>query len=156
MTAVKCTNCGASSSGIVCPWCGTRLRAKGDDTAALDEYHDLLRGAAKETRPALLAQGFIPDDEDLLIKAGIGVMPFLDDVMHGEATAQAASKRLDAIIAKLRIVGQTDKSIKAVNEFRERLDAYNQKRSRDTLLGCTLLSVAALAVGGLAVWLIFF
>lgn len=156
MTATKCNGCGATSTGFVCGYCGLRLEARADEADALREYQALLQSATDQERATLLTQGFLPDGEESLVNAGVSTLPFLNDDLHDDATAQAAARRLDTIIAKLSIVGGTQQAEKALLEFRSRLQSFRDHRAKQTFVGCTLLCIVAMTIGALAVWLIFF
>lgn len=154
MAEQKCPSCGATSSGRVCTYCGSRMPGVDGDSAALEEYFELVRSAEDKQLEELLTHGFIPKGEDNLIKAGLACVPLLDSNLAKDEgdPAEAAVKRLRAIISQLNIQGESEKSRKAVIEFEQHVEQFLRSARRETLLGCVLLTAIAAGIIVSVVW----
>lgn len=149
-----CDSCGAPFSGFICEHCGklaANLESATDENRALDEFHrQLQKLKPKEQSQWLLESGFLPDNKDVLIEAGIYCVPFLKN----SALYDAASSRLGAIILKLRLLADDPKAQRAIEDFEKHIRRYqSEKRTQAVLgIGCALTILALTVAGGW--WLI--
>lgn len=154
--ASSCDRCGAEIAGLVCRACGARLGKASDVEAerkALDELHLHLSGAEPTAQHKLLATGFIPDHAPNLVEAGLRCVALLDSHDTTSPTSKGAVGRLSAIVAKLRIVGETPETTRALQEFAARVDDWKGRDRRlDRIVGGGCLLVLAALVAG-AIWL---
>ena len=153
MDAIKCPGCGATGNGLVCCYCGSRMRDGADEALALAEYHGLLKAETGDKRAKLLKHGYLPSSEAGLIEAGFNCLPLFAGNLHSDEE-EAAAARLDAIIARLKVSGSTPQSARAITEFEAGLTRYRRSARQSTLLGCVILSVAALLVLGFVLWML--
>lgn len=159
MTETTCLQCSAPLNGLVCEYCGSlaRLRMNRDEEMqALTEYHNILLKLEEkpETEIKLLSKGFIPSNPDVLIEAGVRVIPMIDLANPSDDVAEAASRRLTAIILKLRLLPSTPEITQALNEFKsfmEEFKVFHKKQDRESniiiLLGVVFLIAACLFFG---------
>src|SRR3712207_4861855 len=100
----SCDSCGAPCKGLICEHCGkptAHLADATEENRALDEYHHLLqRLTPEDQRGWLLTSGFMPDNKEVLIEAGIQCLPLLQNM----SISDAAASRLEAIITKLKLL----------------------------------------------------
>lgn len=150
----NCNSCGAPFSGLICEHCGkltARLESAADENHALDEYHKLLsKQTPAEQRNWLLESGFLPDNRDVLIEAGIYCIPLLKKM----SLYDAAAARLEAIILKLKLMTNDKQARLAVEDFQAKIEQYKRNKRKDDIfgVGCLLLILAALVALGW--WLI--
>ena len=150
----KCESCGAPAGGLICEHCGqpaARLMGAADENRALDEYHRLLQNLKPPEQRNWLSSGFLPDNKEVLIEAGIYCLPFLKTM----AVYEAAASRLEAVIVKLGLMPGDERSRRAVADFQAKLKDYKSAKRKDDLLGmgCLLLILAAIvAVGWWLIW----
>jgi hypothetical protein len=130
------------------------MREGVDETLALAEYHGLLKSETGDKLAKLLKHGYLPASEAGLIEAGFNCLPLMGSNLHSEEE-EAAAARLDAIIARLRVSGDTPAAARAVHEFQSGLTRYRISARKSTMIGCVILSVAGLLVLGFAAWMIF-
>lgn len=125
--------------------------------AVLDEYHRLLATTPVEVRVQFLHSGFMPRGEAALIEAGIRCVPFLsawsgDEGAH--SPNDSAASRLNAILSRLRVVGQSREAKTAVDELSNALAQYRKRRVLiylavfGGLVGVILLGLIAAAILG--------
>lgn len=149
-----CDSCGAPCKGLICEHCGkptSHLASAADENRALDEYHKLIQKLKPEQQRDWLASGFIPDNREILIEAGIYCLPFLKNMSLGAA----ASSRLEAVTLKLKLLRGDRQTSQAIEDFQSKLNDYKSAKRKDDLLGigCLLVIVAAMvAVGWWLIW----
>lgn len=153
MTDPKCPGCGASGPGLVCRFCGSRMRDVVDEPVALAEYHALLQAEVGEKLAGLLRHGFLPSSESMLIEAGMRCLPLIRENHHDDES-KAAAARLEAIVARLKVTGASAEANRAIYEFESNISLYRSSARKSTLLGCLILSTAGLIALGLVLWLI--
>ena len=150
----NCNSCGAPVSGLICGHCGkltSHLNNAADENQALDEYHKLLQSQTPEQQHEwLLESGFLPDNREVLIEAGIYCVPLLKKI----SLYDAAAARLEAIILKLKLMPESAQTRRAVEDFQAKIEQYKRDKRKDDIygLGCLLLISAAIAAFGW--WLI--
>jgi hypothetical protein len=150
----KCGSCGAPVGGLICEHCGNlaaRLDNAVEENQALDEYHKLLgKLKPEEQRNWLLESGFLPDNREILIEAGIYCVPLLKKI----SLYDAAAARLEAIILKLKLMPESVQTRRAVADFQAKIEQYKLDKRKDDIygFGCLLLILAALVALGW--WLI--
>ncbi len=149
-----CDSCGAPYSGFICEHCGklaTHLESAADENRALDEFHKQLQKLKpKEQSQWLLESGFLPDNKEVLIEAGIYCVPFLKN----SAIYDAAASRLEAISLKLKLTADDPKAVRAVESFQAHIKQYKKEKRTEAALGMgCLLTILALTIAG-GWWLI--
>jgi hypothetical protein len=150
----NCDSCGAPANGLICEHCGkptAHLANAADENRALDEFHALLQNLKPEEQRDWLTSGFIPDNKEVLIEAGIYCLPFLKTI----PTYGAAASRLEAIILKLKLMHGDQRARQAVEDFEAQIATYKSTKRSDDLLGigCALVVLAAMiAVGWWLIW----
>lgn len=151
---LHCDSCGAPFSGFICEHCGklaAHLESAADENRALDEFHKQLQALKpKEQSKWLLESGFLPDNREVLIEAGIYCVPLLKN----SAIYDAAASRLEAIVLKLKLTADDTKAQRAVEDFRAHLKQYQKEKRTEAALGIgCLLTILALTITG-GWWLI--
>jgi hypothetical protein len=149
-----CDSCGAPYSGFICEHCGklaAHLESAADENRALDEFHrQLQKLKPHEQSQWLLESGFLPDNREVLIEAGIYCVPFLKN----SAIYDAAASRLEAIILKLKLTADDPKAERAVQDFQAHIKQYKTDKRTEAALGMgCLLTILALTIAG-GWWLI--
>ena len=148
-----CTRCGAKEqTGRLCAYCGSLLGAAAsveEQRAALDELQRLLAATTSvDARRKLLQTGYLPDDEGLLVQAGVSVVPLVEFANAGDA----AAARLSAIALKLKLLSAPAPATqKAIGEFEARCREHEHGNAR-FFYGCIGVVLALVAF---AVWLAF-
>ena len=150
----NCNSCGAPISGLICGHCGkltSRLNNAADENQALDEYHNLLSKLKPDEQSNwLLESGFLPDNREVLIEAGIYCVPLLKKI----SLYDAAAARMEAIILKLKLMPESGQTRRAIEDFQAKIEQYKLDKRKDDIfgVGCLLLILAAIVAFGW--WLI--
>jgi hypothetical protein len=150
----RCHSCGAPRKGSICEYCGTCLIKPADEVEereALDAYHFQLGKADKEGARRLLRSGFVPDYPEVLVEAGLRVIPLVDNDEVSEEPTESAVLRLQMIVAKLRLERPTVKINNAVRQFDEVISGHRKADRHATIFG--LLLIGGLLAG--VAWLIW-
>jgi hypothetical protein len=150
----KCDSCGAPFKGLICEHCGkptVHLSNAADENRALDEYQSLIQKLKPEEQRNWLTTGFIPDNKEILIEAGIYCLPFLKTM----STYDAAASRLEAVILKLKLMPGDEQTRQAVKDFQANLASYKSAKRKDDILGIGCLLAIIAAMGAVSWWLIW-
>lgn len=139
MIETTCHQCNAPLNGFVCEYCGSLANLymnREEEMQALTEYHNILLKLEEkpEEEIKMLSKGFIPSNPDVLIEAGIRVMPLIDLTNTGDDVVEAAARRLDAISLKLRLLPDGSESTRALQEFdtfTEEFKLLHKKQDRE-------------------------
>ncbi len=144
---LNCSNCGAplESDVPVCVYCNTPVKPDAvnltveEELVVLRKYHTLLRNldekaagdaVAQDQLVRVLKTGFLPRQAEVLIDAGLKLIPFLG--LHKFNTIdEAAYGRLEMIRRKLKILTSEDDSPKlktAIKQFDVALSQYIEKK----------------------------
>jgi len=153
MTETTCLQCNAPLNGLVCEYCGSLARLhmnREEEMQALTEYHNILLKLEEkpEDEIKMLSKGFIPLNPDVLIQAGIRVMPLIDLTNTGDDVVEAAARRLDAISLKLRLLPDMPEITQALEEFEtfsEEFKVLHKKQSREGSILAILFVVFVIA-----------
>src|SRR5918997_288527 len=119
----NCDSCGAPIQGLICEHCGkptAHLANAAEENRALDEYHRLLQNLKPEEQRNWLASGFIPDNKEVLIEAGIYCLPLLKTM----SVYDAAAERLEAVIVKLKLMPVDRQTLLAIEDFQAKIESY--------------------------------
>ncbi|HEX8493027.1 MAG TPA: hypothetical protein VF658_09320 [Pyrinomonadaceae bacterium] len=150
----KCGSCGAPVGGLICGHCGNlaaRLDNAADENRALDEYHKLLsKLKPEEQRSWLLESGFLPDNREILIEAGIYCVPLLKKI----TLYNAAAARLEAIILKLKLMPESGQTRHAIADFQAKIEQYKLDKRKDDVYGAGCLLLISAAIVAFGWWLI--
>ena len=144
-----CRACGSPSTGaFVCHYCGAATSSFTDpamERQALDELHGKLAAGGESEK--ILQNGFVPTNTEVLIDAGLRLLPVLE---KGVAEDGAAG-RLRAIIIKLELLTNDSSAQKAAGELRQALEDY---RRSDRIMGYWVIGIifAVLAGVGYLMW----
>ena len=134
MSALLCQQCGASVKGYICEYCGSLAQLSLDRTAekeALNELHNIIVAQTEpEMKVKLLRHSFLPDVPDVLIEAGMRCLPVIDTSDTADAVVTAAVHRLQAIMAKLRLLGDNGQTAVALREFEAVLTKFHESDRR--------------------------
>lgn len=160
MASGPCRQCGAPVGGLICAFCGSLAGAEGDrgeQERALDEFHRILGLKPAEDQAKLLGTGYVPEDRDLAVKAGLRCIPLIGGSAP-DPVKQAAVARLKAIVVRLKIQAPDDAaSQRAVREFEAKIEEFGHQETRDIVLGCGVITIGVALVGlgiyALARWL---
>lgn len=122
MIETTCLQCNAPLNGLICEYCGSLANLhmnRDEEMQALTEYHNILLKLEEkpEDEIKMLSKGFIPLNPDVLIEAGIRLMPLIDLTNTGDDVVEAAARRLDAISLKLRLLPDMPEITQALEEF---------------------------------------
>lgn len=156
MSEMLCQQCGASVRGYVCEYCGSLARLSLERAAekeALNELHNIIVAQTEpEMKAKLLRHSFLPDAPENLIEAGMRCIPLVDIDMDNEVS-DAAARRLQAVTAKLRLLGENGQTSAALREFETVLANYekaDRQLTRAFVVGAIIVSVLLIAA---CVWL---
>jgi hypothetical protein len=149
-----CPNCGAPLKRVLCEYCGTLGVAHpvlDEQRQALEVFHGLLAGKDEKAQINLLKNGFLPDDRDVLIEAGLRCVALMgydntDDV------DEASIGRLRAISRKLRYMPGDEQARRAAEDFEKEIGRYRNINIRNLIFGLLMILVPACLVIGLIVW----
>ena len=150
----NCDSCGAPVKGLICEHCGkptAHLANAADENRALDEFHKLLQKLKPEEQRNWLASGFIPDNREVLIEAGIYCLPFIKT----QSVYDDAASRLEAIILKLKLMHGDQQAREAIEDFKAQIGAYKSVKRSDDLLGIGCVLLIVVAMGAVSWWLIW-
>jgi hypothetical protein len=151
----SCDSCGAPGKGLICEHCGKPTQHFVDaahENRALDEYHNLLqRLKPEDQRNWLLSSGFMPDNKEVLIEAGIHCLPLLQNI----SISDAAASRLEAIITKLRLLHGDQQARLAVEDFQSKIRRYTADRRKNDILSMGCLLAILVAITGVGWWLVW-
>jgi hypothetical protein len=151
MTKPNCPHCGAAFTGLICDYCGAlagMTSTAEEQRKALEELHQLITKCPRERQILLIKNGYLPDDTTALIDAGLKCLPLMDDDEAKADRSDASARRLEAVIAKLKLRPPDGEISQALVIFKERLDRNTRHKNRDIALGLSIF-------GGLAVTIIF-
>ena len=112
---------------------------------ALDELHGQL--AKGEDSEKILQNGFMPSNTEVLIDAGLRLLPVLE---QGVAEDGAAG-RLRAIIIKLELLGGQDPAAQKAGQRLEK--ALNDYRRSDRIMGYWVIGFLLVVVAGFGYWM---
>jgi hypothetical protein len=150
----NCDSCGAPTKGLICEHCGkptAHLANAAEENRALDEYHRLLQKLKPEEQRNWLASGFIPDNREVLIEAGIYCLPLLKTM----SVYEAAALRLEAVIVKLKLMPGDQQTRQAVEDFQAKIESYKSTKRKDDMLGIGCLLLILVAMIAVSWWLIW-
>lgn len=153
MTKTTCLQCSAPLNGLVCEYCGSLANLhmnQDEEMQALTEYHNILLKLEEkpEAEIKILSNGFIPSNPDVLIEAGVRMIPIIDLTNTYDDVVEAASRRLDAISLRLRLLPDTPEITRALKEFEtftEEFNVLHKKQSKETNILIALLLVFIIA-----------
>jgi len=140
---ITCPQCGAPLKRALCEYCGTlglphpNLE---EQKQALEVFHGLLAARDEKGQLALLKNGFLPDDREVLIEAGLRCLPLIGHDSTGDLE-EAAIARLRAVIAKLSLFPADSLARQAVLNFEKEMGRYKKVTYRNLLLGLLLIIV---------------
>ena len=154
MIKTTCLQCNAPLNGLVCEYCGSLANLhmnRDEEMQALTEYHNILLKLEEkpEDEIKMLSKGFIPSNPEVLVEAGIRVMPLIDLTNTGDDVVEAAARRLDAISLKIRLLPDMPESKRALQEFETFIEEFkllHKKQDREGGIIAVLMLVFMLAV----------
>lgn len=148
---VNCLQCGAPLTRALCEYCGTLGVPQPnpeEQKQALEVFHGLLASKDVPGQVALLKNGFLPDDRDALLEAGLRCVPLIGHDSTGDVE-EAAVARLRAVIAKLNLRTDDAQARQAAANFTQELDRYRSITIRNLVVGVLLIAVPVCLVLGL-------
>ncbi len=148
---VNCPQCGAPLTRALCEYCGTLGVPQPnpeEQKQALEVFHGLLVSKDVAGQVSLLKNGFLPDDRDMLVEAGLRCVPLIGHDSTGDAE-EAAVARLRAIIAKLSLRTGDGLAQQASANFEKELERYRTITIRNMAVGVLLIAVPVCLVLGL-------
>jgi hypothetical protein len=157
MTKPNCPHCGAAFTGLICDYCGAlagMTSTVAEQRQALEELHQLITKSPRERQVLLIKNGYLPDETAPLMDAGLKCISLMDDNEVKADRSDAAARRLEAVIAKLRLRPKDDEITKALQLFKERLDRNTRNKNRDTAIGLAVFGGLAIAII-ILVWYLF-
>ena len=157
MTKPTCPHCGAAFTGLICDFCGAlagMTSTVAEQRKALEELHQLIVKCPRERQVMLIKNGYLPDESGPLIDAGLKCISLMDDDEVKPDRSDAAARRLEAVIVKLRLRPPDQEVSRALVLFKERLDRNTRHKNRDIALGLSIFAGLGLAVIFL-IWFIF-
>jgi hypothetical protein len=157
MTKPNCPHCGAAYTGLICDYCGAlagMTSTPAEQRRALEELHNLIARSPRERQVLLIKNGYLPDDTAALIDSGLKCVALMDDDEVQADRTDAAARRLDAVVIKLRLRPPDSEITRALQLFKERLEKNNKAKFWYGFMGASVFLVLALAIIFL-VWFIF-
>jgi hypothetical protein len=152
----NCPNCGAPLKRVLCEYCGTLGVAHpviDEQRQALEVFHGLLSAKDDKAQIELLKNGFLPDDRDVLIEAGLRCVALMG-FDNADDVEEAAIGRLRAISRKLRLQLGDEKSLRAAADFEKEIERYRNINIRNLLFGLLIVLVPIGIVVSLVIWAI--
>lgn len=149
MMNAQCNSCGASVNGLVCDYCGSTNQLIMDlqmQKEALAEYHQILQKQKKVVKAKMLRNGFLPDAPEILMEAGLRVIPLIDYEKSDDVVVKGAVQRLRAIVTKLRLMEPTEQVQAAVAEFESVQSAYARESRIALWVGIALFGIPGLLI----------
>jgi hypothetical protein len=137
----NCPQCGAPLKRVLCEYCGTLGLAHpliDEQRQALEVFHGLLATKDQKTQINLLKNGFLPDDRDVLIEAGLRCVALLGNDETGDLE-EAVVGRLRAVSAKLHLRPTDETTQKALASFDGELKRFKRNDRNAVLLGLSML-----------------
>jgi len=157
MTKPNCPHCGAAFTGLICDYCGAlagMTSTAEEQRRALEELHRLIANSPREKQVLLIKNGYLPDDTAPLIDAGLKCVALMDDDEVKADRTDAAARRLDAVVIKLRLRPPDSEISRALQLFKERLEKNNKAKFWYGFMGFAIFGALALAIIFLT-WYIF-
>ena len=157
MTKPNCPHCGAAFTGLICDYCGAlagMTSTVAEQRQALEELHQLIVKCPRERQVLLIKNGYLPDETAPLIDAGLKCISLMDDDEVKADRSDAAARRLESVIAKLKLRPPDGEISRALVLFKERLDRNTRNKNRDTAIGLSIFGGLAIAIIFL-VWYLF-
>jgi hypothetical protein len=162
---MDCTSCGAEVKGLICCHCGASTLTAADVKSELDALSAFHRVVAEQEdldkRSELLLHGYLPMTGDALAEAATRCLALVEPI-HGPADvdaalrqAQAAERRMDVIITRLKTGPDRERMRNVTVELEGRLRSVVAKKERGDrqatywAIGC--LGFLLIAGGGIAV-----
>lgn len=142
---------------LVCSYCGALAvgASRVDERKALDEYYGALVDADKKRAAKLLRGGFFPTQPDVLVEAGIRLIPMFEyTIWQDPEVAEAATARLKGLVVRLRIhrsEPQVQDALSALEETLARRDKAIDKEQRQ---GCFNILLGIAIVMAIITWLL--
>lgn len=149
-----CPQCGAPLKRTLCEYCGTLGLPHPnveEQKQALEVFHGLLAAKNEKEQLALLKNGFLPDDREVLIESGLRCVPLIGHDSAGGDIEEAAIARLRAVVAKLNLVPGDSLARQAVKNFEQEMERYKQVSYRNMVWGLLIIAVPVCLVLGLAI-----
>ena len=155
MQAVKrtCSQCGGNGTGPVCGYCGSLLDVIHDidgERAALDSLHEFVQIVEVSRKAEMLRNGYLPESPDMLIEAGMRLIPLCNSGDSGLEPRDSAMARLETIISRLRILHSDPETERAASHFEQIL--RKNKRADAFWMVAALLLFVGLPAGGAWWW----
>ena len=150
---ITCLQCGAPLKRALCEYCGTLGLPHpnvDEQKQALEILHGLLPTKGEKEQLALLKNGFLPDDRDVLIEAGLRCVPLIGYDSTGDIE-EAAIARLRAVVAKLNLLQGDSLARQAVKNFEQEMGRYKKQTYRNLVFGLLIIAVPVCLVLGLVV-----
>jgi hypothetical protein len=162
---ISCPSCGAKASGLICDHCGrltTFVDSVADENRALDEFHNLIHKLARELSEEkegrehedemfekaakaaqILRTGFIPDNKEVLLEAGVYCLQLMRGYFDIE---DAALSRLESIVTKLKLMPQDQQVKLAVAEFECKIKELKEEKKNDNFYFLSCCGLAFILV----------
>lgn len=140
---ITCPQCGAPLQRALCEYCGTLGLSHpnvDEQKQALEVLHGLLASKDEKGQLALLKNGFLPDDRDVLIEAGLRCVPLIGHDSTGDVE-EAAIARLRAIVAKLNLLSDDNLARQAARNFEQEMGRYKKITYRNMMFGLLIIVV---------------
>lgn len=107
---------------------------------ALEVLHGLPASKDEKGQLALLKNGFLPDDRDVLIEAGLRCVPLIGHDSSGEVE-EAAIAHLQAIVARLILLSKENLARQAARNFEQEMGRYQKITYRNMMFGLLIIVV---------------
>jgi hypothetical protein len=123
------------------------------ELAQLDEYHARVGQAAPAEQVNLLLSGFMPEDDEALIQAGIRCLPLIESDRF--EVSDAAARRLAALMLQLKLAPDRPDVRRVLGQFDKAVADHRRKEAGNLRFGFALLAALALAAAGVIAWIIY-
>jgi hypothetical protein len=157
MSQTTCLRCDAAVRGLVCEYCGALHHPPinpAEEKEAWVQFLNIMQTQPADTQIRMLQNGFLPDHVPNLIDAGLHCVGLLDTSQPAADLVSAASQRLQAITAKLKILPETPESERAIAEFSSAMDQHRHADRQLTRIVVSILLLGALFVVVFLIWLV--
>lgn len=148
---LTCPQCGAPLKHALCEYCGTLGLPRpnvDEQKQALEIFHGLLAAKNEKEQLALLKNGFLPDDRDVLIEAGLRCVPLIGHDSTGDIE-EAAIARLRAVVAKLNLLPSDSLARQAARSLEQEMGRYKKLTYRNLVIGLLIFVVPVCLVVGI-------
>ncbi len=123
------------------------------ELAQLDEYHARVAQEVPDVQVSLLLSGFMPEDEEALIQAGIRCLPLIES--DRIEISDAAAKRLSSLVLQMKRGPDRPEVRRVLGQFEKAVADQRRKAASNLRFGLALLAGLALAAAAAVAFAVY-